>query len=125
MANGALGVMALENKVPVARFPGFNDYFDTQNKRFRTRFAPAYAITTPKGQGQGFPRVVVVLDTSFVPSPEWFYTAVSRASEECVVAGASDYNLQRLTGPSRGGGLGALGRALREHDWAAMDPLAG
>lgn len=54
-------------------------------------FALGYAITCHRAQGSEWPVVIVVLD----PSPgarqvcgrEWLYTAISRASELCVLAG--------------------------------------
>lgn len=103
VANGAIGRMCRDGNDDgsgtfVARFDGFEDRLDKKTNTFRTRFVPAYAITVTKSQGQGFPTVVVVLDRSFVPSLEWFYTAVSRASRSCVVVGAvHDGDLARFT----------------------------
>ena len=125
LANGAMGVMEMDDKTKtttttktktfVARFEGFHDTYDKTNQTFQSRFAPAYAITVTKSQGQSFENVVVVLDTTFVPSFEWFYTAISRASKQCtVIVNRTKVDLARFTTRSSfdGDGDDELVRAL-------------
>lgn len=55
-------------------------------------FDLAYAITVHKSQGSDWPVVVVVGDPAAgrVASREWWYTAISRAKERCLVLGSMD-----------------------------------
>jgi exodeoxyribonuclease V alpha subunit len=63
----------------ISRKAGFDDSFDL-----------AYAITTHKSQGSEWPVVIVVADDAAdrIASREWWYTAISRASDRCIILGS-------------------------------------
>ena len=55
----------------------------------------AYALTAHKAQGSEFPCAVVLCHKShFFADRNWLYTAVTRASNTCVLVG-DDYGLRR------------------------------
>jgi exodeoxyribonuclease V alpha subunit len=68
----------------IPRFIKFHDKSDDKDS-----FALGYAITVHKSQGSQWPIVVVMADGSAnrVANKEWWYTAISRASERCLIIG--------------------------------------
>ena len=128
VANGTRGVVEQDDDRPVVRYRradgavAHSDYFDAARRRFATEFVVAYAMTVHKAQGQGIPRVVVVVEG--YETHAWFYTAVSRAIESCEVVNGTEPRLRAITARRRTRGAGSVCRGLRNFDFAQLDPLA-
>lgn len=94
VANGEIGrVIAPDGKWCVAVFtePPRLIRFPLHGSTGGCDFDLGYAITGHKSQGSEFPVVIVVLEEGFgarhVCTREWLYTAISRASQICILVG--------------------------------------
>ena len=94
IANGQIGyVTDSRQRSVVVAFEGSRSGVIVPTGEGEGDLALAYAITVHKSQGSEWPIVVVILDPSYgarnVMSRGWLYTALSRASDLCVVLGDS------------------------------------
>lgn len=94
LANGDIGrVIEVEPGIAVMEFPSVGDGIRTVKISTATEqgknFELAYAITVHKSQGSEWPVVIIMADESAsrVASREWWYTAVSRAKDRCLIIG--------------------------------------
>lgn len=94
LANGDIGrVIGVDDKTIEMRFPSIGDgdrivRISTHPESVK-KFELAYAITCHKSQGSEWPVVIILADetASRVASREWWYTAISRAKDRCLVIG--------------------------------------
>jgi len=94
LANGDIGrVIGVDDKQIEMRFPSIGDgdrivRIGTHPESIK-KFDLAYAITCHKSQGSEWPVVIILADESAyrVCSREWWYTAISRAKDRCLIIG--------------------------------------
>jgi exodeoxyribonuclease V alpha subunit len=94
LANGDIGrVTEVGIGLVVMEFPSVGDGPRRVRIQLGTEWAKnfelAYAITCHKSQGSEWPVVIILADESAsrVASREWWYTAVSRAKDRCLIIG--------------------------------------
>lgn len=93
--NGTIGIVeAISNKKDnesvLVKFEGFDGYIKIDKSELND-LDLAYAITVHKSQGVGCPNVVVLLDYSGFKllSKQLVYTAITRASKQCILLAES------------------------------------
>lgn len=87
--NGNIGTIVAKDKIRriiVVHFPQ-GDVIISGDGLFQIQLG--YAISTHKGQGSGFPYVIVACDPGAYQllTKQWLYTALSRAKKYCVLVG--------------------------------------
>jgi exodeoxyribonuclease V alpha subunit len=106
VANGEIGrVIAVSEKLMIARFSESDDIVkipvggstsreessesESDDSGRGCNFDLAYAVTCHKLQGSSAPFVIVVADQAAggIATREWWYTAISRASQMCMIIG--------------------------------------
>jgi exodeoxyribonuclease V alpha subunit len=96
LANGEMGRIAdIDKKTVVCTFPPTRSDEQPRHIEFIEHtedadcFTTGYAITGHKSQGSQWPIVVVMADPAAnrVCSKEWWYTAISRAAQRCLIIG--------------------------------------
>lgn len=94
VANGEMGrIDAVSDQQFTATMPDVGDGPRILRVPLKTEWAKqfdlAYAITCHKSQGSEWPVVIIVADESAyrVCSREWWYTAISRAKDRCLILG--------------------------------------
>lgn len=94
VCNGEVGRITAVDETRVAyMFPdtgeGERPVCIPRKSEWADSFDLGYAITCHKAQGSEWPIVVVIADEAAdrVASREWYYTAISRASERCIILG--------------------------------------
>lgn len=87
VANGEIGTIihAAGMNVKVRFVSGRVVTFDLGDKDESNNLRPAYALTVNKAQGSEYPVVIVKSSASWGDKRERFYTAITRAKEQCIV----------------------------------------
>ena len=94
LANGDIGkVVAVSDQIAVIKFPSVGDGTRVVRIPIKSEYSKAfdlaYAITCHKSQGSEWPVVIILADDTAnrVCSREWWYTAISRAKDRCLIIG--------------------------------------
>jgi exodeoxyribonuclease V alpha subunit len=100
-ANGVIATFTMPDRTVKIRMKKRRDANDERDDDAND-FDLAYAITVHKSQGSEFPIAIVVLDAAakMLTSREWLYTAISRASELCILVGSMGTALKMAIRPS-------------------------
>ncbi|NDF13047.1 MAG: hypothetical protein EB060_09590 [Proteobacteria bacterium] len=94
LANGDIGrVLAVSDQISTIKFPSVGDGPRIVRIPIKTEYGKsfdlAYAITCHKSQGSEWPVVIIIADDTVNRScsREWWYTAISRAKDRCLIIG--------------------------------------